>query len=132
MEKMAEEKEEELKVEEEEAQQVLYNILNHMRKMKKFKSNLKNLEKQKLQIMDEQKLVLKKFENKQEEIKMLNTFWQLSMMMKYNDEIDLVAKSEELSVDKVRMRGLKCVDALKKNILEVKSEGKFDLVQTKK
>jgi hypothetical protein len=63
---------------------------------------------------------------------MLNSFWQLSMMAKYNEEIDLVAKNDELSVDKVRMRGLKCVDALKKNLLEAKAEQRFDLVQTKR
>lgn len=54
------------------------------------------------------------------------------MMMNYNEEIDLVAKNEELSVDEVRMRGLKCVDRLKKNILDVKTDPKFDLIQTKK
>lgn len=52
--------------------------------------------------------------------------------MKYNSEIELVAngQDEELSVDKLRLRGLKCVDTLKKNILDIKSEERFDLIQT--
>jgi hypothetical protein len=45
MEKMAQEKDDELKLEEEETRQVLYNILNHTRRIKKFKSSLKHLEK---------------------------------------------------------------------------------------
>ena len=52
--------------------------------------------------------------------------------MKYNKEIELVANDldDELTVDQMRLRGLKVVDSLKKSMLEIKSEERFDIVQT--
>jgi hypothetical protein len=42
-------------------------------------------------VLQEQEKVLKKFENKQEEIRIFKIFWQLNLIMKYNNEIELVA-----------------------------------------
>ena len=52
--------------------------------------------------------------------------------MNYNNEIELVTneQDEELTVDQLRLQGLKVVDTLKKNMLDIKSEEHFDIVRT--
>ena len=63
---------------------------------------------------------------------MLKVFWQLNSILKYNKEIEVVANEldDDLTVDQLRLRGLKVVDSLKKNMLDIKSEERFDIVQT--
>lgn len=133
MDKIALAREQAINSEEEETQKVLYQILTHLRNVKRHKEDIADIEKHKVHedIMKGRLHAL--FKKKQEEIKVLHTFYQLSKIQKYNIGLKKIQKEVSdgrQTDDQIRIKGLILVDELKRDLLDVWCDQHFDLIYT--
>lgn len=110
---------------------MLFDILGNVRKIKKHKAEIAKFALVKGGHEERHQEVREKFKVKQEEVKILNIYYQLSKIRKYNDELKKV-ELEGSDVDVVRVKGLALVDELKRDLIEVRCHGYFDIIYSSK
>ena len=82
--------------------------------------------------MQEKDDELIQFQKKQHEIRLLNFFWQLSMIQKYKDAIVTINQEFESNPDLLQTNRLEQVEELKRDLVEVRADDNFELIYSLK
>ena len=117
--KYQQEKEQTLQNIEDDSAQILKNIHNQLKQCRELNEDIQQIKEKQDTYDQEQKELMSHFMKRQVEVDLLLKFAQLNTIQEYTTEIENIEKENVNDIDSIRVKGLECVEQLKKGISNV-------------